>query len=836
MKNKKLLAVVVAFTMGATMLGAVGCEDKKPEGGHQHTFVWGEVTKQPTCTADGEQIGVCEFDNVTTLRRVPALGHNYGEWTINPVPQETSAGKAVKVCANDADNQHPLSVILPKLSDESKYHIEEVTGGKSYTFRNANGDITFNVKDDGTVVEPDPGPDPGPINPDTDSVADAVTLGTSDEMHAKIRKGSGKMGSVTLTDVSYTYGKDFVYVNDGANKAEYYYSLDKNGEIFPVKIDKVNYKYEIDGFATRFSAQGFKFYLAQTTGNDNYYGVEDLVYGLYDWGLTSGMYAFEEKVKKDEEKGKVYNYSYAYYNGGGAERLHEINVDFTLSAEGFIDWVNVVSTGWLKGNYTLDDTNYTYTVINRNERSVTDKIEVTQEAKTEQDAEPVNPYSKEKCQIQSYTVNKDSVSGAPLTEGELLEYNVDDVHYVYIKDVLPQMQIESGYTNKLDEFKVYYVNAEGKEVVSSVMDSTFVSYYNVSENKVLLRGKKPGEYPVIIRTRGTELRFKVKVNALPPTETAFVSNVYTYSAAQDKYLVKTNVNKAEVFKDKNLYFSATVTNVIYNGKYTVNVTGGTDYTVTDGELDGTPLKVFKANTAGTYTITLKSASNAAVSKSISVVVKELPDMAELLNGQYVNVKDNLNLNITPSSAGALNGSYSVTDAEATYTAQYAYVNGNITCTGGDLTYKLGFNDNYDLVILSKLGTKEVKSLMARPEVAEAVTLYGTSWESADGKYSITFRSEADCPDKTRGTFTNKANGTKANYFMCTLTPGDGKKTNITFETDSTYWAMIGGTWGSQSTAGSLDYSKANGNSYYDGNVDKIFINVNGTVVELLPKT
>ena len=35
MKNKKLLAVVVAFTMGATMLGAVGCEDKKPEGGHQ---------------------------------------------------------------------------------------------------------------------------------------------------------------------------------------------------------------------------------------------------------------------------------------------------------------------------------------------------------------------------------------------------------------------------------------------------------------------------------------------------------------------------------------------------------------------------------------------------------------------------------------------------------------------------------------------------------------------------------------------------------------------------------------------------------------------------------
>ena len=45
----------------------------------------------------------------------------------------------------------------------------------------------------------------------------------------------------------------------------------------------------------------------------------------------------------------------------------------------------------------------------------------------------------------------------------------------------------------------------------------------------------------------------------------------------------------------------------------------------------------------------------------------------VLRGRISIVKDNLNLNITPSSAGALNGSYSVTDAEATYTAQYAYV-------------------------------------------------------------------------------------------------------------------------------------------------------------------
>ena len=49
-------------------------------GGHSHSYT-STVTKEPTCTEKGEKTFTCTRDGSTYTEEIPALGHNWGEWT-----------------------------------------------------------------------------------------------------------------------------------------------------------------------------------------------------------------------------------------------------------------------------------------------------------------------------------------------------------------------------------------------------------------------------------------------------------------------------------------------------------------------------------------------------------------------------------------------------------------------------------------------------------------------------------------------------------------------------------------------------------------------------------
>ena len=60
------------------------------------------VTKQATCTEDGERTGTCTDCGKTVTEIIPATGHNWSEWTIDP----DNAKQEVRTCANCGEKEY----------------------------------------------------------------------------------------------------------------------------------------------------------------------------------------------------------------------------------------------------------------------------------------------------------------------------------------------------------------------------------------------------------------------------------------------------------------------------------------------------------------------------------------------------------------------------------------------------------------------------------------------------------------------------------------------------------------------------------------------------------
>lgn len=95
---KKLIAVfaiVAALSASAAMF--VACENAKPTGEHEHTYVE-EITKAATCTEKGVKTLTCSGCNDVKTEEIAALGHDYDEGTVSKAPTCTEAGTFVKTC------------------------------------------------------------------------------------------------------------------------------------------------------------------------------------------------------------------------------------------------------------------------------------------------------------------------------------------------------------------------------------------------------------------------------------------------------------------------------------------------------------------------------------------------------------------------------------------------------------------------------------------------------------------------------------------------------------------------------------------------------------------
>jgi len=106
----------------------IRCEEIIPEGvipalGHDYQN-WTEITA-PTCVGEGEEEGTCSHDSLHITRRaISALGHDIGEWNIKPATC-IATGKRELYCTRDnVLLETEIIAINPNAHDTGEWHIK----------------------------------------------------------------------------------------------------------------------------------------------------------------------------------------------------------------------------------------------------------------------------------------------------------------------------------------------------------------------------------------------------------------------------------------------------------------------------------------------------------------------------------------------------------------------------------------------------------------------------------------------------------------------------------------------------------------------------------------
>ena len=126
--------VITANAAGVVTLVTEGTTYKITIKGTQecdHSYTWEETTA-PTCTEKGVETGTCSKCNGTTTREIAALGHDFGEWTVEKEATETETGLEVRTCKREGcdvkeTREIPKLPVAPEQVDKSaleKYYNE----------------------------------------------------------------------------------------------------------------------------------------------------------------------------------------------------------------------------------------------------------------------------------------------------------------------------------------------------------------------------------------------------------------------------------------------------------------------------------------------------------------------------------------------------------------------------------------------------------------------------------------------------------------------------------------------------------------------------------------
>ncbi|MBP3743624.1 MAG: hypothetical protein J6J00_11640 [Treponema sp.] len=95
---KHTIKLLTLAFMLATILTLTGCPG--PVNNYIEPPVWddGVVTTEPTCTEEGVKTYTCS-NGETRTETIPALGHDFGEWTVTTPATCTTNGSKRRVCS-----------------------------------------------------------------------------------------------------------------------------------------------------------------------------------------------------------------------------------------------------------------------------------------------------------------------------------------------------------------------------------------------------------------------------------------------------------------------------------------------------------------------------------------------------------------------------------------------------------------------------------------------------------------------------------------------------------------------------------------------------------------
>ena len=65
---------------------------------------WHYTVTPPTCTKDGEKVGECSRCGMKKTEKIPALGHDWGDWTVTTPATCTNEGVETRICNRDSSH------------------------------------------------------------------------------------------------------------------------------------------------------------------------------------------------------------------------------------------------------------------------------------------------------------------------------------------------------------------------------------------------------------------------------------------------------------------------------------------------------------------------------------------------------------------------------------------------------------------------------------------------------------------------------------------------------------------------------------------------------------
>lgn len=117
---KHTIKLLTLAFMLATILTLTGCPG--PVNNYIEPSVWddGVVTTEPTCTTEGVKTYTCS-NGETRTETIPALGHDFGEWTVTTPATCTTNGSKRRVCSRCG---HEDTETIP-----AHHHVDYETSG-----------------------------------------------------------------------------------------------------------------------------------------------------------------------------------------------------------------------------------------------------------------------------------------------------------------------------------------------------------------------------------------------------------------------------------------------------------------------------------------------------------------------------------------------------------------------------------------------------------------------------------------------------------------------------------------------------------------------------------
>ncbi len=443
------------------------------------------------------------------------------------------------------------------------------------------------------------------------------------------------------------------------------------------------------------------------------YGLEDLVYALYEYahGEDNVIFDYVDGCK-EEEGNKEY---YISFVSAGGYYLYEYELTFTLTAENVIDSAYLVVNEYESYNYIVDVENNAYML---NPEAVPYTVYEYDFAQTVAERTAENPYDSADYLYSTFSLSKDGVAvadGANVT----IETGWDNQITFSLADV----DLE-----KLD-WQSFEITSSGEQYselgwsMLSVGDSTFYVY-----------GVKGGEYTLTITSDLCSITLNITVNWAEITS-------FEASAETEMYAGLSTEVSAIVNAGANPAFTAEVT----------TAPTGAVASVVDG--------VFTADIAGEYVITLTSVQDTTLTATVTITVNEAPDVSAILNGKYTwafpwDSSLTVELVFTPASEGATNGTAVLSgnvpvgseSEQQSEELTYAYEAGSLVFTHVSGSYIVGFT--YDVVLenfVLQCGYYGNYSEMEKEgstgggsAVDYANELWGTTWYDASSQTYLIF--------------------------------------------------------------------------------------------------